>query len=200
MWGRSTRDAKLKSVPTIAVITVAMVVGAGIWVILERISLKLPTSTVETLAGSQVSVVELPASTAIASPSPDSALAQESTNRTKQSGASNPSQQGLLRVGNQTEHPIRVALLLKKPGQTKNQDTDTGYETPAHWDFDPGEGSTKGLILSLPKRSLTLKKGDIVVAFAQDGSRRYWGPYVVGETSSPVWSATAAEWQLVLQP
>jgi hypothetical protein len=37
------------------------------------------------------------------------------------------------------------------------------------------------------------------VAFAQDGSRRYWGPYVVGETSSPEWNPQTQEWQLVLQ-
>ena len=62
------------------------------------------------------------------------------------------------------------------------------------------EGSNQGLILSLPQENLKLKKGDILTAFAQDGSRTYWGPYVVGETSSPVWEQQKAEWQLILQP
>lgn len=101
--------------------------------------------------------------------------------------------QGGLRVSNLTEHPVRLALLTKRsPGKP--------YEEPAHWDFAPMEGGSKGLILSLPQDELKLNKGDILVAFAQDGSRRYWGPYVVGETSSPVWQQQKAEWQLILQP
>jgi hypothetical protein len=62
------------------------------------------------------------------------------------------------------------------------------------------EGGSKGLLLSLPQETLKLKKGDVLVAFAQDGSRQYWGPYVVGETPSPVWNQKQAEWQLVLKP
>ncbi len=117
--------------------------------------------------------------------------------------------QGGLRIGNLSDHPIRVALLIKKPNSAKDTsakdpattDADqTAYEPPAHWDFDPGEGSTKGLIVSLPNRKIKLKKGDVLVAFAQDGSRQYWGPYVVGETSTPVWSPKTAEWELILQP
>jgi hypothetical protein len=100
---------------------------------------------------------------------------------------------GTLRVSNRTEHPVRVALLAK--WQTKKS-----YSKPAHWDFAPGEGSGKGLMLSLPEGKLKVKKGDILVVFAQDGSRRYWGPYVAGETASPAWNRTAGEWQLVLQP
>lgn len=105
---------------------------------------------------------------------------------------------GALRMSNQTDQPVRVALLARRSaaasaGQPINDD-------PAHWDFAPGEGSAKGLILSLPEGNLKLKKGDILVAFAQDGSRRYWGPYVVGETASPVWHRQTAEWQMILQP
>jgi hypothetical protein len=74
------------------------------------------------------------------------------------------------------------------------------YAEPAHWDFAPGEGSRQGLILSLPNGNLKLKQGDILVAFAQDGSRRYWGPYVVGETAAPIWNSKVSEWQLILQP
>jgi hypothetical protein len=62
------------------------------------------------------------------------------------------------------------------------------------------EGGSQGLLLSLPQETLKLKKGDVLVAFAQDGSRQYWGPYVVGETPSPVWNQKQAEWQLVLKP
>ncbi len=108
--------------------------------------------------------------------------------------------QGLLRVGNPTDHPVRVALLKKLGAKDAANQNQAGYESPAHWDFDPGEGSEKGLLLSLPNRQIKLKKGDILVAFAQDGSRRYWGPYVVGETAIPAWTPKAAEWQLTLQP
>ncbi len=101
--------------------------------------------------------------------------------------------QGTLRVSNPTEHPIRLALLARR-SPTK------AYEEPAHWDFAPMEGGTKGLILSLPQGNLKLSKGDILVAFAQDGSRLYWGPYVVGETPLPLWNQQVAEWQLVLKP
>lgn len=106
--------------------------------------------------------------------------------------------QGAFRMSNQTDQPVRVALLARHTGtEAGGQSTDGN---PVHWDFAPGEGSTKGLILSLPESNLKLKKGDILVAFAQDGSRRYWGPYVVGETASPVWNRQAVEWQLILQP
>jgi hypothetical protein len=73
------------------------------------------------------------------------------------------------------------------------------YEPPAHWDFAPGEGSDKGLVVSLPDRRITLKKGDVLVAFAQDGSQKYWGPYVVNETQTPLWNPEIAEWELSLE-
>ncbi|MEG4069318.1 hypothetical protein QUA42_18640 [Microcoleus sp. Pol11C2] len=100
---------------------------------------------------------------------------------------------GSLRVSNRSEHPVRVALLSKR--QAKES-----YGKPAHWDFAPGEGGDKGLMLSLPEGKLQVKRGDILVVFAQDGSRHYWGPYVAGETASPAWNSTAREWQLILQP
>jgi hypothetical protein len=100
---------------------------------------------------------------------------------------------GSLRVSNRSEHPVRVALLSK--GQAEKS-----YGKPAHWDFAPGEGGGKGLMLSLPEGKLQVQKGDILVVFAQDGSRRYWGPYVAGETASPAWNSTAREWQLIVQP
>jgi len=108
--------------------------------------------------------------------------------------------QGSLRVSNQTNQPLRLALLARQSVAKNAVSHKIGYDVPAHWDFAPQEGSLKGLILSLPQGNLKLDKGDILVAFAQDGSRRYWGPYVVGETSSPVWNTKTQEWQLVLEP
>lgn len=112
------------------------------------------------------------------------------TARSKQSPTA--SRQGSLRVSNQTEYPIRLALLARQPSAKS-------YRKPAHWDFAPGEGGSHGLIMSLPESKLLLEKGDVLTAFAQDGSRLYWGPYVVGETSSPIWNNQAGEWQLVLR-
>lgn len=103
--------------------------------------------------------------------------------------------QGKLRVNNQTIYPLRVALLHQQA-----EEAETAFSQPVHWDFAPNEGGTKGLILSLPNQTLEVQPGDILVAFAQDGSRRYWGPYVVGKTSMPGWNADAGEWQLILQP
>lgn len=103
---------------------------------------------------------------------------------------------GALRVSNQSDHPLRVAL-LSAPTSTASKPK---YGEPVHWDFAPGEGGSQGLIVSLPEGNLKLKKGDILVAFAQDGSRRYWGPFVVGETDTPVLNRKTSEWQLILQP
>jgi hypothetical protein len=107
---------------------------------------------------------------------------------------------GTLRMSNLTNQPVRLALLARQAGVKSATSKQTNYDVPAHWDFAPKEGGEKGLILSLPQGNLKLEKGDILVAFAQDGSRRYWGPYVVGETSSPKWNTQSREWQLVLSP
>lgn len=104
---------------------------------------------------------------------------------------------GALRVSNQTPHPVRIALLSRLPARAGSQQA--RYSTPAHWDFAPSEGSLRGLTLSLPGSALRLKKGDIIVAFAQDGSRAYWGPFVVGETPLPLWNGRLSEWQLTLR-
>ena len=109
-----------------------------------------------------------------------------------------------LRLSNQTDYPIRVAFLPKQVGVRKQQSADVKpsvYGEPGHWDFAPQEGATSGLVLSLPSKGIVqLEKGDVLVAFAQDGSGRYWGPYIVGETSSPAWNRQKSEWQLILQP
>jgi hypothetical protein len=95
-----------------------------------------------------------------------------------------------------TNSPVTNAPVTNSPvSPLKNTAND-----PVHWDFEPGEGGYQGLILSLPQGDLQLEVGDILVAFAQDGSRRYWGPYVVGETSLPYWNVERSEWQLLLQP
>ncbi len=104
-----------------------------------------------------------------------------------------PAGEGLLRVSNRSDHPVRIAVLARSLA-------DAAPTNPVHWDFAPEEGSGKGLLLSLPTVDLNLKPGDIVVAFSLDGSRRYWGPYIAGETSFPLWNAETSEWQLILQP
>lgn len=96
---------------------------------------------------------------------------------------------GALILSNQTDLPVRVALLARGKQAVE----------PAHWDFAPQEGSTEGLVLSLPEGNFKLKKGDILVAFAQDGSGQYWGPYVVGESDAPVWDRKLSRWHLTLQ-
>ena len=106
---------------------------------------------------------------------------------------------GLLRVSNKTTQPVRLVLLARQLSQKSANANKIKSTPPAHWDFAPEEGSERGLVLSLPQANLRLEKGDILVAFAQDGSRQYWGPCVVGETSSPQWQPQRQEWQLVLQ-
>ncbi|MBD2326511.1 hypothetical protein [Alkalinema sp. FACHB-956] len=115
-----------------------------------------------------------------------------------------PAQRGNLRISNQSEHPVRIALRFKadKMSGDKTGDKSTAsvrYEPPAHWDFAPGEGSDRGLVVALPGRAIQLKKGDILVAFAQDGSQRYWGPFIVGETDEPLWNPQTGEWKLTLE-
>ncbi|MCS7031497.1 MAG: hypothetical protein NZL92_08210 [Gloeomargarita sp. SKYG116] len=95
-----------------------------------------------------------------------------------------------LRVSNRSKQPLRLVLLARKPGG--------GYQEPVHWDFAPGEGEREGLMLSLPEGPLALQPGDILVAFSLDGSRRYWGPYVVGSTSKPTRPNENSDWQLIL--
>ncbi|MBW4443580.1 MAG: hypothetical protein KME10_20560 [Plectolyngbya sp. WJT66-NPBG17] len=108
--------------------------------------------------------------------------------------------QGNLRIRNRSDHSVRVALLARQPKDTsaKSGEPQKGFALPAHWDFAPQEGSDSGLLVALPSRSIQLKRGDVVVAFAQDGSQRYWGPFVVGETDRPDWNAQAGEWELIL--
>lgn len=117
-----------------------------------------------------------------------------STSSSESNQVANP---GALRISNQTDQPVRVALLAQKSASNSSNGKTT-YGEPVHWDFAPGEGSNQGLVLSLPEGNLKLEKGDILVAFAQDGSRRYWGPYVVGDTDAPIHNSKTGEWQLIL--
>lgn len=103
---------------------------------------------------------------------------------------------GGLRVRNQTPFPVRLVLL---GNQAAASPATADYRDPVHWDFAPAEGSEAGLILSLPDGNLRLESGDILVGFALDGSRRYWGPFVVGKTPLPE-RAASQEWQLTLRP
>lgn len=147
----------------------------------------------------QPSVTPVPSpSIQVAQAAPSEQISASTSATTGTTVSANGVRQGVLRISNPTEYPIRVALLARK--STSSSSAKPAYEVPAHWDFAPQEGGTKGLIVSLPNRNLKVKKGDVLVAFAQDGSRRYWGPFVVGETELPVWNPKGAEWELVLQP
>jgi hypothetical protein len=103
-----------------------------------------------------------------------------------------------LRVSNQSSNTLRVVLLSHQ--SSKSSPSAKRDRRSAHWDFAPSEGSQKGLLLSLPSEKLTLKSGDVLMAFATDGSQRYWGPYIVGETAAPTQAKSTLEWQLVLRP
>jgi len=108
--------------------------------------------------------------------------------------------QGNLRIRNRSDHALRVALLARQPKEptAKSGEPPRGFALPSHWDFAPQEGSDSGLLVALPNQGIRLKRGDVLVAFAQDGSQRYWGPFVVGETDRPDWNAQAGEWELTL--
>jgi hypothetical protein len=106
-----------------------------------------------------------------------------------------PASGGLL-VQNRSPHPVRVVLLSRSV--KKALDTQPKDAVPAHWDFVPWEGRLKGVLVVLAERTVRLKPGDVVVAFAQDGSQRYWGPFVVGETAQPIWDQEQESWRMVL--
>lgn len=81
----------------------------------------------------------------------------------------------------------------------ENPQASPQYGEPMHWDFVPREGHETGLILAASNGHVKVQPGDVLTAFAQDGSRRYWGPYVVGVTEAPVWNNETQEWSLVLE-
>ena len=135
---------------------------------------------------------------------------------------------GSIRVQNSTYHPIRIALLPQVQANTgiasivqqvttvqpadievhEGNASPEGHEPsqelpqygdPIHWDFVPREGHDNGLILAVSEEYVKVQPGDVLTAFAQDGSRQYWGPYVVGVTEVPVWNSDTQEWSLVLE-
>lgn len=174
---------------------IASVVGLGmIAVVLSRFELSIqfePVESVPTNSADRSDPALLPneadaprMSEAIAPPFPEAEVDQFLVPPTQMPSDASPI--STIRVSNRSIHPVRIALLSAA-------DTD-----PVHWDFAPAEGSVNGLLLSLPDQDLNVKPGDIVVAFAQDGSRQYWGPYIVGETLKPSWHRETGEWYLIL--
>lgn len=198
--------AKPSSKPSIVSLIVAALVGGGAAFVLTQLQFRLwiesPSdteppilSTRPTTAPTTPTTSPSPRAVAPSPPSPAQALKNG------------------LRVSNQSDYALRVVLLSQSPAmsneaqtndaQTNDAQTNSALKRdrkPAHWDFAPSEGSQEGLLLSLPSGKLTLERGDILVAFALDGSRRYWGPYVVGETTVPVQSPATDEWQMILRP
>ncbi|MCU0525579.1 MAG: hypothetical protein MUF72_12225 [Elainella sp. Prado103] len=194
-----TNDLKLKIYPAIIAILGLSLVA----LLLSRIQIQIASNAPEPVLPLPAEP-EVPPAPEIPPPSQPEPIAETPTASPIPPAAVVPSPianselgnlQGGLRVSNQTPFPIRLALLP----QVQDEVTTT-YRQPVHWDFAPEEGKTKGLILSLPDRTLSLQAGDVLVAFAQDGSRRYWGPYVVGQTLLPNWRAEQKEWWLILQP
>jgi hypothetical protein len=160
----------------------------------EPLPIQLPQGTVDPAA---TSTVVSPAAKVVPSP-----ILKSNQPATLSDAVTVAGRLGALRVSNQTQHPVRVALLSKQPqtrGMVAAKALKPDYSPPAHWDFAPEEGAKRGLLLSLPHVDLKLQPGDVLVAFAEDGSRLYWGPYVVGETIAPIWDSQTAEWQLILQ-
>lgn len=106
----------------------------------------------------------------------------------------------ILRISNQTQYPIRVVLRSHLNPNHPSPINTPHFKEPVHWDFAPQEGSIGGLKVSLPSGGLQLYKGDVLMAFALDGSQKYWGPYVVGDTRQPIRKDTASEWHLTISP
>jgi hypothetical protein len=202
MWGKLSRDLKARWNPAIAIAAITLVGIGGVWWLGGRswLSFSNQPSSLEPLSDldSTLSATE-PESTEPKSP-PLPAL-QPPASLPKPDPAAIAVRLGALRISNPTEHPVRVALLAKQAAPHRPATQSPGpYELPAHWDFAPQEGSETGMIVGLAGRSLRIQPGDILVAFAQDGSRRYWGPFVVGQTELPIWDVKLGEWQLILQP
>ncbi len=198
-----TKDLRLKIYPAV----IAILGFSLVALLLSRLEIQVSR---EPAPGTMPSIPEVPSSPAPSplvessplapsptpqiSPSPQAVPSAETTQSTIKS-------KGQLRISNQTSYPVRVALLYQASDASASAPSKAdSYGQPVHWDFAPTEGGPRGLIVSLPSRSLRLQAGDVLVAFAQDGSRRYWGPYVVGKTTLPTWNTEQKEWSLVLQP
>jgi hypothetical protein len=99
------------------------------------------------------------------------------------------SQLGSLRVGNSTDAPLRVSL-TKRDGSVK----------AANWDFAPRKASREGLPLTLGRGALQVEPGDVLFIYATDGSRRFWGPDIVGQSPAPFWDNKYRFWSTLLRP
>jgi len=205
MAGKLTRYVKSRWYPAIGVTLAALLCLVSAWVVHQRfVTIANVPTPIDPLSSAQSELPNASQPPTIA-PSVTSAPAATQLPDTTFSpkGLAPTARYGVLRISNPTGYPVRVALLSKKGSSDAaiaKADTRSSYEVPAHWDFAPEEGGANGLLVSLPDRTLKLKQGDVLVAFAQDGSGRYWGPYVVDETALPAWNAKAIEWQLMLQP
>jgi hypothetical protein len=221
MAGKPARYIKSRWYPTIGAALATLLCLVSGWVVYQRFTTSaiVPSAIDLPLADSELpkAATDLPATQPTnqpttapsAEPTPVPTAAQPVEALPDKRAGRVSDRNGVLRVGNPTGYPVRVALLPKqeaKQGSGKAEsaiaqsEEPASYEVPAHWDFAPEEGGADGLLVSLPDRTLKLKKGDVLVAFAQDGSGRYWGPYVVDETAMPTWNPKAVEWQLILQP
>ncbi|NJN37855.1 MAG: hypothetical protein HC790_02610, partial [Acaryochloridaceae cyanobacterium CSU_3_4] len=97
-------------------------------------------------------------------------------------------------------YPVRVVLRSHRNPNHPNSPGTSAFQEPVHWDFAPQEGSQTGLQVTRPEGGLHLSEGDVLMAFALDGSQRYWGPYVVGDTDQPIQQKAVSQWHLVLRP
>ncbi len=214
MAGKPARYMKSRCYPVVGATLATLLCLVSGWVVYQRFTTSaiVPSAIDLPLADSELPKADSPATQPTLAPSakpvPTTAAQPVEALPDKRTGTAS-SRNGVLRIGNPTSYPVRVALLPKqeaKQGSGKaasaiaQPEEPASYEVPAHWDFAPQEGGANGLLVSLPDRTLKLKKGDVLVAFAQDGSGRYWGPYVVDETAMPTWNPNAVEWQLILQP
>jgi hypothetical protein len=185
-----------------AILTIGCLAVLGMFAGCYQVSVSFEPEATEVASNSSVPVNQLDRSELDKSESSGQLLQTHSVNTQTKLLSYHPSSEkkttgiGSLRMSNQTTQPVRLALLARR-GEVKGE-LGTTADIPAHWDFAPQEGNEKGLVLSLPNGNLKLAKGDVLVAFAQDGSRRYWGPYIVGETPLPAWNGEGKEWQLIL--
>ena len=220
MAGKPARYLKSRCSPVIGATLATLLCLVSGWVVYQRFTTSaiVPSAIDLPLADSELpkaapeppttQPTNQPTTAPSAKPAPIPTADQPVETRPDKRAGTASIRYGVLRIGNPTSYPVRVALLPQKETKqgsgTESAIAQSGeplsYEVPAHWDFAPEEGGANGLLVSLPDRTLKLKKGDVLVAFAQDGSGRYWGPYVVDETAMPTWNPKAVEWQLILQP
>jgi hypothetical protein len=180
-----------------------VVVGVGLGILVGLITVLLSRFQIDIVVTEASSSMPLATVEPLPSPVTPNAIATH----TRDSPLWNPNPEvpsnpvtGILRVSNQTDYPVRLVLLAANDTRTNEGETNSTYAAPAHWDFAPAEGSSQGLILSLPGGTLTVQPGDILTAFSLDGSQVYWGPHVVGSTGQPTWNRHVSEWQLILKP